>query len=64
MHMYVVEESDDCECVSDDKAVWLKMCHIQLLESYRKALLTFGYQLNDKHINLAQRFLNNEFPKS
>ena len=58
--LYVAEESDNC--LSNDKVVWLKMCHIQLLESDRKALLTFGYQLNDKHINLAQKLLRNKFP--
>ena len=53
--LFIAEESDDG--LSDDKIVWLKMCHIQLLESDRKALLTFGHQLNDKHINLAQKLL-------
>lgn len=58
--LYVVDESDDF--LRNDKVVWLKMCHIQLLESDRKALLTFGCQLNDKHINLAQKLLKNQFP--
>ena len=56
--LYITEESDDC--LSGDNVVWLKLCRVQLLESDRKALLTFGYQLNDKHINLAQKLLKNK----
>ena len=35
--LFIAEESDDG--LSDDKIVWLKMCHIQLLESDRKLCL-------------------------
>ena len=57
--LYVAEESDNC--LSNDKVVWLKICHIQLLESYRKVVLAFSYQLNDKHINLTQKPLKIHF---
>ena len=60
--LYIAEESGDC--LSDDNVVWLKLCRIQLSESDRKALLAFGYQLNDKNINLAQKLLKNRSPNT
>ena len=58
--LYVAKESDNC--LSNDEVVWFKISRIQFLETDRKALLTFDYQLNDKHINLAQKLLRNKFP--
>jgi len=45
-----------------DKIVWLNMCRVQLSETDRMTLLTFDCQLNNKHINLAQKLLRNQFP--
>ena len=60
--LYIAKESGHCQ--SDDNVVWLKLCRIQLSESDGKALLTFGYQLNDKHINLVQKLLKNRSPNT
>ena len=54
-------EPDD-SVMDADKIVWLKMCHVQLSEADRMTVLTFGCQLNDKHVNLAQKLLQNQFP--
>ena len=54
-------EPDD-SVMDADKIVWLKMCRAQLSEADRMTLLTFGCQLNDKHVNLAQKLLRNQFP--
>jgi len=52
----------DNSVMDADEIVWLKMCRVQLSEADRKILLTFGCQLNDKHVNLAQKLLQNQFP--
>ena len=45
-----------------EKIVWLKTCHVQLSKAGRMTLIAFGCQLNDKHITLAQKLLQNRFP--
>jgi len=60
-YIAIDSEPDDCETYAE-KSVWLKMCRIQLSEADRMTLITFGCQLNDKHITLALKLLQNQFP--
>jgi len=54
-------EPGDCE-TDTEKIVWLKTCRVQLSKAGRMTLIAFGCQLNDKHITLAQKLLQNRFP--
>ena len=58
--MHSIELDDSV--MDADKIVWLKMCRVQLSEADKMTLLTFGCQLNDKHVNLTQKLLQNQFP--
>ena len=49
------------EVENDTDVVWLKLGGIFLTELDKKLLI--GYELlNDRHINLAQQVLHNQFP--
>ena len=54
-------EPDDFE-TDAEIIVWLKMYCVQLSEVDRITSITFGCQLNEKHIALAQKLLQTQFP--